>query len=518
MRPRFVLALLALALVAFPAGTATADLSHSSPRAARALARAEALFGRHADARVHGRSSAAAAAVHGRDATLLLRQLAMRFDELDAADRRTARRILARPTHGAGDPVGFGYSKDAVEQPLVCGTDICVHYVTDPDPHGDGATATQAQTTLDVFEHVWATEVDAMGYRAPVSDGSEGGDERLDVYLVDSGESGVYGYCTTDDYSPSMSGPMAGYCAVDNDFADFGGASLPLLEVTAAHEFFHAVQFAYDAGEDLWFMESTAAWMEDEVYDDVNDNYQFLPVGPLGHPEIPLDYFGQDSGDIANYYPQYGGWVFWKFLSESYGSDLVRRVWEKAADTYSLAALRSVVAQRGLDFARVFARFGAVNRTPGRFYSEGSSYPKTKLSKNFTLTARHPFVRPVGKRLLHLTNRYVRFTPGSTLHGARGLRVGVDMPDLYRGSAATLAVHLRNGQVELHPIALDRRGLGYRTVPFARATVTHVELALTDASTRFSCPRPGRAMTYYSCGGTPKDDGLRTFFAAKAVR
>ena len=55
-------------------------------------------------------------------------------------------------------------------------------------------------------------------------------------------------------------------------------ASQPInaLRVTAAHEFFHAIQFAYDVKEDLWFMEGSATWVEDEVYDSINDNYQFL--------------------------------------------------------------------------------------------------------------------------------------------------------------------------------------------------------------------------------------------------
>ena len=52
------------------------------------------------------------------------------------------------------------------------------------------------------------------------------------------------------------------------------------LRVTAAHEFFHAIQFAYDVNEDIWFMEGTATWVEDEVYDSINDNYQFLAVQP----------------------------------------------------------------------------------------------------------------------------------------------------------------------------------------------------------------------------------------------
>jgi hypothetical protein len=518
MRPRLVLALLALALAAFPAGTAAADPSHSSPRAARALAQAEALFHRRPAARAYGRSTVVPAG-HGRDATLLLRQLALRFRELDAADRRTARRILARPTDGAQDPVGFGYT--ATEATPYCSAHLCVHWV----PTGSDAPAAtdanangvpdQVEITSTVFEQVWAAEVGTMGYRAPVSDGDAGGGDALDVYLVDSGKSGVYGYCTTDDPIPPAGGPLPGYCAVDNDFADFPGNPRPLLEVTAAHEFFHAVQFAYDAGEDLWFMESTAAWIEDEVYDDVNDNYQFLTAGPLGRPYVPLDYFAPDSNDVANYYPQYGGWILWKYLSETYGRGLVRQVWEKAASTYSLAALRSVLGDRGLDFTAVFARFGAVNRTPGRFYSEGASYPKTKLSGTFTLTARDPVVRPRRRTLYHLTTSYVRFRRGATLQGVHRLRVGVDMPDRYRGSAATLMVHRRDGHVELHPIALNRRGLGYRTVRFSRSEVASVELALTDASTRFTC---GQGDYRMSCNGIAKDDALRSFFTAKAVR
>ena len=76
-----------------------------------------------------------------------------------------------------------------------------------------------------------------------------------------------------------------------------------LLKVTAAHEFFHAVQFAYDIGEDGWFMESTATWMEEHVYDAINDNLQYLATSPLAQPLIPLD---QTSGLRV-----YGAWIFW---------------------------------------------------------------------------------------------------------------------------------------------------------------------------------------------------------------
>ena len=83
--------------------------------------------------------------------------------------------------------------------------------------------------------------------------------------------------------------------------------------MTAAHEFFHAVQAAYDWFEDAWFMESTAAWMEDEVYTDINDNLQYLTSSPLRHPEVPLDF-----GNTDDFY-LYGAWIWWRFLSEYLG-------------------------------------------------------------------------------------------------------------------------------------------------------------------------------------------------------
>ena len=54
------------------------------------------------------------------------------------------------------------------------------------------------------------------------------------------------------------------------------------LQVTAAHEYFHLVQFGYDINEDGWIMESTATWAEDEVFDSINDNAQYLREGLYG--------------------------------------------------------------------------------------------------------------------------------------------------------------------------------------------------------------------------------------------
>ena len=48
------------------------------------------------------------------------------------------------------------------------------------------------------------------------------------------------------------------------------------LEVTFAHEYNHILQFGYDAYQDAWFAESTAVWMEDQVYNGINDYLRYV--------------------------------------------------------------------------------------------------------------------------------------------------------------------------------------------------------------------------------------------------
>src|SRR5690242_18933071 len=114
------------------------------------------------------------------------------------------------------------------------------------------------------MQHVWVVEVGTFGYNAPLND-SKGPNNKLDIDVADIGDEGLYGYCTPEQ---QVGGAWAysGYCVLDDDYAP---SEFPTntptenLEVTAAHEFFHAIQFAYDAAEDAWMMEGTAAWMED---------------------------------------------------------------------------------------------------------------------------------------------------------------------------------------------------------------------------------------------------------------
>jgi len=555
MHPRARHGLLALALVAALAlGTTPATASsgtpgsrtHSSPAAARALEHAHALFSPRS---VAARRAASSGAPKARpEATVVLLQLFRHLGEMSPADRRTARGYLARPTDNSTsndvDPMTY---EDPTQVRAMCSAHFCLHWVPTgadaPDPTDTNANLVPdaVEHTDAVMEQVWRKEVVAapgeqaaagnLGYRAPRAD-AVGADPmydgsampaedlpKLDVYLLDTGAQQLYGYCAPDGDSPSRGTSYAAYCALDNDFdpSQFGGASVDAsLKPTAAHEFFHAVQFNYDAGEDIWFMESTAAWMETQVFPSIHDNRQFLSTGPLGHPGIPLDFFDPDPTD-KSYYPQYGAWIFWQLAGETFGPGIVKDVWTRAqrSGQYSLTALKGALAARHTTLATFFARFGAINHYPGRAYRNGSLYrPAPLAGDTFMMTPQHLSQGPVRRVLDHLTNKTVRFRAGSTLTGRRQLRLTFDMASSYRLPAATVVVHFADGTVRRHPVALDRTGAGHLRVPFSRSRVSFVEVTLSNASSRYRC---NQGVSVLSCGGVPLDDSVKAVVSAKVL-
>jgi hypothetical protein len=516
---------------ALPGGNpAVADPSAPAPSAVaqraaeRALHRAQSLLQpRSSTLRSRTTEPRSASTV---DATGALRDLALRTEDLtSAADTRAARGLLSRPTDGGvqgpGEPTYTG------PVGVACTATVCVHWVENDAnaPTGsDGNVATVepwVRSTLATVDAVYARETGSLGYRVPVTDAAaadNGGDGRLDIYLAEVGDQGIFGYCTPDDPNPSAK-TVYGYCVLDNDYdpAEFGGTRTPTqsLQVTAAHELFHLIQFAYDWTEDLWLMEGTATWMEDELYDSVDDNRRYLQFSPLALPDEPVDFADET-------YAGYGAWIFWRFLTEwqrpsGAASDptLVRQVWDAAGGSASsLFAVKGVLAARHTTLGEALAGFGVWNRTPGQHYSEGRAYAGAPSIRTKMLgrSSRKDHTRSTV--LYHLGQKWVQYRPASSLRGHWRLRITVDMPATYRGSRAQVLIRRTNGHLAVYPIRLKSSGSGTRVVGFDRRRVVAVDLQLVDASSRYHCGRN----TYLACAGIPLDDSLRTTYRAEVVR
>lgn len=454
--------------------------------------------------------------------TMTLRDLYLARSALTGSDRRAADAMLSRArtyTDNSTDPI-------TVTTPATqCSTNFCVHYrPTSLAPVSESATAAQVQATLNTLEQVRTYETGTLGYRNPVADTPtaptvDNPDARFDVFLGDIGRQGLYGYCAPDGDRPETNGHTASFCVLDNDYAraQYGTAPVNALRVTAAHEFFHAIQFAYDVYEDLWFMEGTAVWVEDEVYDAINDNYQFLAASPLRAPRRATDY-------SAGLHP-YGAFLFFKYVSERLRTrTVIRQFWEYADGTrnrYSLQAIRAVMAARRTSWPAFFSIFASWNTLPSGSYSERAFYPPPVLTLSRTLTKR---ARTTGWRtvsLPHLSSSAIRVAPHQRLSRKKNLLIEVNGPNTSHGTTALVQRRYRNGAVSHSMMSLNGYGNGRLLVRFDRRALASVLIVVSNTSTAMrNCGQIGDSSggPLYSCFGRGSYDQGQYFAVRATVR
>ena len=475
---------------------------------------------------------------------MALRDLAMRYDSLSEDDREAADGYLARPTDGP-DGQDFTVEYGIAEATPVCNTDLCVHYVTGGNANGDAPPLADTKdaagnpgangipdyvdSVLSVMTEVHDTYI-AAGYREPRPDGTKGGDDRIDIYLAEIGNRGAYGYCTTDQKNPPKDDPQFydrwAYCVLDDDYAGFPNTPLENIQVTAAHEYFHATQYAYDAFEDSWFLEATATWAEDEVYDSVNDNVQYLRTSPLTAPFVPLDAF-VPNGKYRSFH--YGTWSFFRFLTEQYDAkqgsmpklvlDMMKKVDGSlgAKDLYSWQAVDAVLKAKKTTASKEVLDYSVANRRPRETYDEGKAnkYPTGPLAGKVTLTKKKSRTKTATVKTDHLTSATYRITPKKLNNKKTKLKVVLDMAPKKNGSMAAVTVVPKKGKAKVYGVKLNKSGNGTKAVPFSSKKVKYVEVTMANTSGRFgSC---FQQYTPYSCVGIPKDDNKKQRITARVV-
>jgi len=242
-----------------------------------------------------------------------------------------------------------------------------------------GTARAFADSAAVVMGRVYQVEILGLGYPMPPQDGTLGGGNEYDIYILNLGD--LYGETTPDVFGPDGATSTT-FIEIHNDFSFVTpkkNRGLPALEVTLAHEFHHAIQigsYGFWPG-DSWFHEITSVWMEDVVYHGVNDylNYLFAPGSQFFSPGTPLT--------TANGGIEYSRGIFGKFMTKFYGRDVMRHVWENARSSSPLpaldATLRSLASPQSLSIA--FADWTLWNYYTGpradtaNYYSEGALFP-----------------------------------------------------------------------------------------------------------------------------------------------
>ena len=209
-----------------------------------------------------------------------------------------------------------------------------VHYATTgadapplSDPNANGVPD-WVETVASVFEYVYGRYTLVYGYRpAPVANNGP-----YELYLLDLADQKVYGQTTSEARLATAGFPYAygSFIELDNDFLNaIYSAYTPLqsLQITASHEYHHAIQFGYHFYFDIWYGEASATWYEDELYDSINQLYLYLNHWTF-NTSLPLDSFSSSPETDGT---GYGRWLFNRFLAERHGIGFIKAAWEALA-------------------------------------------------------------------------------------------------------------------------------------------------------------------------------------------
>jgi hypothetical protein len=310
---------LLLILLLMPAGAPASTLDDYY------LARFDALYGR--------RAQAAGVAVGSTEAeeperclTPLYHSLKRDWKQLEATTQTALAKYLAKPVL-AGEKIHVS-----------SGGHYAIHYATTgadapslTDINGNGIPD-WVETVAFTFENVYSAEVTGMGYRAPATLAAA----PYDVYLQELAGT-EFGHTDSDVPVAPNSTSFTSFIVLDNNFSEavyqnsitgpFSPAQKALmsLQVTAAHEHHHAIQYSYNFYFDIWFAEAMATWMEDEVYDTVNQSYSYLPAyfhNSGRSLDVPVSVVTGGG---------YGRWIFNRLLAEKHTGQALKSYWESLA-------------------------------------------------------------------------------------------------------------------------------------------------------------------------------------------
>ncbi len=286
--------------------------------------------------------------------------------------------------------------------------------------------------------------------------GSEGTrDSLIDCYVTDAG--GAYGWTAPDVKAGPRPDGWTAFFVIDHAYdPPFGYADRALpMQITVAHEYHHVVQMGYTLANS-WWMENVATFMEDEVYDAIDDNHAYI-FGYMNAPHLELS--------TSNGSHEYGAFIWPTMIKERWSHDVVRQVYDCTASGESVyRCFDAAFAPLQTSFASMLAEWGVWNfytsvRDDGRHYREGRFYePAMAFDQQFNTypqLGRHPSVarRPeaTGQSVMRLARN-----PSSS---DRKLTITFDGPSCTR---QVVVIAKEAGQLVFHEsyLALDAAGNG----------------------------------------------------------
>src|SRR5512133_992729 len=363
------------------------------------------------------------------------------WNSLEPATQKTLAKQLAAPTLS-----GQEFTLDSLSGRFR------IHYTT------SGADAVPSlawvQTVAQTFDDVAAAYFARNWNLAPTVAGTP-----YDVYLLELSAQRLYGQTTSSASMASTNFPnaFASFMEIDNDFLNpvyvnsVGGpyTALQSLQITAAHEYHHAIQYGYNIFFDVWYAEATSSWFEDELYDGVNQVYNYIPNWFI-NSFLPLD-----TATSTTTGGGYGRWILNRYLAEQHGAGVIKSAWEKLAplnspgnnaDIPMLPVLEGLLLSTPFNTSLGADFFGFAKRVYVRdWISHTADISRIHRYSPVTVVSSFPF--GTSNTLAHYSFAFFKFTPSTalatltlTLNKTSGIQTA-----LFKNSAGVVSEIIANG-------------------------------------------------------------------------
>jgi len=311
-------------------------------------------------------------------------QIRLRYDEFSIEQQNVISEILSRPERQTSIVSPSGIFR--------------VHFdttgINKPDyfPGNPNSLQLSLDSLVIAFDSAYNYEINILNYIPPPDDEGDGGDDRYDIYISRLG-GGYYGWT---DFEARSDGKWKSYITIDN-LMDVPTPGINGVRVTAAHEYHHAIQggsYRLGPSKDLYYFEVTSTSMEEFVYDDINDYYNYLSTY-FRHPDRRFT-VTQPAGYervIWNVYLQE------RFLQDEgdyfKGLDIIKRSWELMRDDYNRSAIEAIglaLAEVGITFKNEFNNFGIwcyftdYRAKEDKYFEEAENYPLIKPFMTYKFT------------------------------------------------------------------------------------------------------------------------------------
>jgi|GEM_PF-1242484 len=237
-----------------------------------------------------------------------------------------------------------------------------------------------------ILDHVWQAEIVEMGFMAPLNANGHPV-SAYDIYFTNFIYYGLTSISGVID--DNREGNWTSYIELNNTMqgTNINTKGLDGVRVTAAHEFNHAIQLSYRFRDsDRYFFEMTGSWIEDIIYPEINDYFNYLSSFFRNAQSIPF------TSGVNEY--AYANALYLHMLSQTYGNQIIVEVWQQILQEKALDALKTILGRYDISFSQSlneYAKwlyFTGERSIPGAFFTDAASFDMISISPNSMLKAK----------------------------------------------------------------------------------------------------------------------------------